>query len=97
MEAHELPEPPDITEVVPLDPRNPKDAAFLEEVRTVFERHKYIGRVGLWLIHQHRQIEVGPDQAMVEFTYPETQEQVIRPVAIGDLDPEQAVQTLFQF
>lgn len=52
---------PDIEDIAPL---GPQDATFLEEVRSVFERHGMFERFGLTLLHDH--FDIADDEMLVE-------------------------------
>lgn len=58
---HLLPSLMDIDEVRPVDDR---DAACMEEVRAVLERHGSLERFGLVLLHQH--FDLAADEVLVE-------------------------------
>lgn len=97
MEVSALPEAPDILEVRPIDLTNPEDAAFLRDAYELFVRHGMLNRLGLWLIHRHKQIQVGPGESMVEYTDSVNQQQIVRPTLDSAIDPKNVIQTLFQF
>jgi len=81
----------DLRHIADVEPVGERDAACLEEVRAVLEKHGALKRFGLTLLHSH--FDLADDEIMLETTDVETREQLIRPVKLSSIDPEVRIQT----
>jgi len=67
-----------------VEPIGDDDAACLEEIRLVLEKHNRLGRFGLTLLHNHFDLQDG--EMMLETTDLEKREHLVRPVTQSYLD-----------
>jgi hypothetical protein len=83
-----------IADVRPIDD---SDAACLNEIRDVLEKHKALQRFGVSLLHRH--FEVADDEFMLETTDEANREHWVRPVkrAVFEADGVTAQSTIVSF
>jgi hypothetical protein len=70
----------DIDDVRPIDDT---DAPVLDDVRAVLQKHGYLDRFGVALLHRH--FEVGDGELMLETTDVSAREHWVRPVSRAEL------------
>ena len=81
-----------IEEIAPL---GPGDAACMDELREVLDKHGKIGRLGVFLLHSH--FGLTDDEVMVETTDAENRTLTIRPVNREDAGRLRLVETSWSF
>jgi hypothetical protein len=67
-----------LNHIADVEPIGERDAACLEEIRLVLEKHNCLDRFGLTLLHSHFELE--DDEMMMETTDLEKREHWVRPV-----------------
>lgn len=72
-----------IADVRPIDD---SDAACLEEIRLVLQKHECLSRFGVSLLHSH--FELNEDEMMLETTDLDRREHLVRPVKRSTLEED---------
>lgn len=77
-----------IDEILPL---NDNDSACMEELKSVLQKHKALGRFGITLLHKHFEME--DDEVLLEECDEESRMLILKPVKQDSIKNQKSIET----